>query len=143
MICVSVNCSASALLVFAKGVDRIRLPAEYVITEVCSIYTHTQGGGDRRERERTLCIIVSMCPPFDVFVSALPIPPPVSTGAVQLSVPAAISTSSLHLLRLHLHRAVQDGPGHLPTDCILLSSQCALTSSPLTLSFYHIVRCVL
>ena len=29
-----VMCSVSALLVFAKGVDRIRLPAEYVITEV-------------------------------------------------------------------------------------------------------------
>ena len=39
-------CSASALLVFAKGVDRIRLPAEYVITEV------REEGGWERERER-------------------------------------------------------------------------------------------
>ena len=33
-VCVCCVCSVSGLLVFAKGVDRIRLPAEYIITEV-------------------------------------------------------------------------------------------------------------
>ena len=46
-VCVMYHCvySVSALLVFAKGVDRIRLPAEYVITEVGYSMKEIEGVG--------------------------------------------------------------------------------------------------
>ena len=52
-VCVCVHAhafySASALLVFAKGVDRIRLPAEYVITEVWGRGERGEGKKKRKE----------------------------------------------------------------------------------------------